>query len=546
MIKLRPIADEIDGIMDGKGNPVSPHVRGRMVLNAMIMELESTGRLFSVDKLPVHLSPNGTIMKLWPGEQSCTDFVLSCGLMTGRDGWDKKLLDALLSLSPTKNKIRGLAHYDEPNHTLFLNEWDSHFIRIGPDGKASRHVNGEFDLLWELANAPHDTDLDLVNAYRGGALAWSDDDLLIKHIFDVGMYSKTSGIGKVNAITILLGFMLALMMKERVKTVPVPLLGGASGSRKSAVAQSIGAVVSGDGMAFRVTACPAAEKEVQNILVNSRGIICLDEFQQPRALESLIKSVTTGGTIRIRVLYTTSKERVFTVDAALFLTINKDPLLDEATTMRFLQIDMGQPDQDARGWRGEIFIVQEWRRDNIRERCWNLVCRLSAAMRLLGQAMEKHEADIVVNHRLSSFWVFLLSIAQQESPECHAQVTAALTAVSDEQKTALGTQDDLLPQMLAWLNAKPEFRRRWMTAPEIGQELSRFWELHTMGRGAGPGLRKILESSFLLSRKLRSSQLYTEQLGLQLGEDKKKHTKTFWFDPPQSGTAEPEMRVNIG
>jgi hypothetical protein len=534
MIQLRGIASEIDKMLDGSLNPAPAHVRERMVVDAMTRELESTGQLFSVDGMPVHLSPDGSVVDLTAGDPGCMGFVLSCGLTPSKASWDKKLSDSLRSQQLPDTRKYGLAHYDLASHTLYLNEWNKHFIRIGSDGKATRHVNGEFGLLFETANVPHDTDLDLVNGYTGGALAWTDEDALVKHIFNVAKYSEESGIGRVNAITILMGFLLALVMSKRILTVPVVLMDGFSGTRKSAVSQALGWVVSGDGMDFRVTSCPDSAKEVENVLINSRDIICLDEFQNPKALASLIKSVTTGGTIRRRVLYTTSSEKAFTVDAALILTINRDPLLDDATTKRFLRINMGLPEQDERGWRGDIFIRREWLQNNVRDRCWNeLVCRLSAAMRLLSAAAEKHEDDIKVNHRMSGFWSFLLAIAKQEGPETLKQTQVALDAISEEQTVSLGTQDDLLPRLREWLHDKPQFCRCWLTAGEVGHELLRYWSVDSMcGDGPSPVMRQILSSSYLLSSRLSASPLYVKQLGIQFGRNTHKKAKAFWFDPP--------------
>ena len=532
-MKLRAVAAEIDDALDSKLNPGPQHVRNRMVLNLLVRELEATGKLFLADGAPVHLSPDGKTVSLCAGADGYTGFISSCGLPPC-DGWDKRLTEELLGRSLTKTRTLGLSHYDIRQHVAYLNEWRGSFLRIGPNGETTRHINGEFGLLWETAEAPHDTDLDLVNAYAGGALSWSDDDVLIKHVLGVGVFSETTGVGRNHALSVLLCFMLALIVKERVKTIPIPFLNGPSGSRKSAIATGIGRVVSGVGLDFRVTSCPDSAKEVQNVLCNARGIVCLDEFQNPRALASMLKSVTTGGVIRIRILYTTSGERVFIPDAAVFLTINDDAWMDEATTKRLLRIDMGQPAADAStgagAWRADFFVLKDWVDGKLRDRGWNeLVCRLSAAMRLMSQAIAKDRADIRVNHRMSDFWGFVLSIAEQESPECLAQMQATLAAVDDSQSVSIRTADDLLPKLQEWLSQHPESCRRWMTATEIGTEVLRFWELTTLGRGPSHELRKILASSFLLSRRLRSSQLYVEQLGLEFGESKK--TKTFRFDP---------------
>jgi hypothetical protein len=547
-MKLRAVAAEIDDALDSKLNPGPPHVRNRMVLTLLVRELEATGKLLLADGVPTHLLPDGKTVTLTAGAEGYTAFISSCGLPPC-DGWDKRLTEELLGRSLPKTRTLGLSHYDIREHVAYLNEWNGSFLRIGPDGKTTRHVNGEFGLLWETADEPHDTDLDIVNAYTGGALSWTDEDVLIKHILGVGVFSESTGVGRTHALNALLCFMLALALKARVKTIPIPFLNGPSGSRKSSLATGIGRVVSGAGLEFRVTSCPDSAKEVQNVLCNARGIVCLDEVQNARALGSLLKAYTTGAVIRIRILYTTSGEKVFIPDSVLFLTINDDAWMDEATTKRLLRIDMGQPTTDATGagaWRADHYVMKDWVDGNLRERGWNeLVCRVSAAMRLLTQAVAKGRADIRVRHRMSDFWGFVLSIAEQESPECLAQMEATLTAIDESQSVAVGNSDDLLPKMLEWLGSNPDCCKRWMPVHDVGDAVLSWWGLKTMGRGAGPEMRKILSSSFQLSRKLKESQLYVERLGLQTRENKKRKVKEFWFDPPVSEVSV-GMRVQIG
>ena len=541
MIQLRPVALEIDKMLDTQLNPGPAHVRERMVLNALIAELEATGRLLSVEGMPVHLFPDGTILDITSGDEDLIGFISSCGLQAGgRYSWDAKLSDALRGQRLPLTRKYGLAHYDLPSHVLFLNEWNNHFVRVDPDGKASRHVNGEFDLLFEKADAPHDTDLEQVNTYTGGALAWTDTDALVEHVYGVAVYSETSGIGRANAVSVLLGFTLALVMSKRVKAVPVVFMGGQSGTRKSAVSQALGWVVSGAGMKFCVTSCPDSAGAVENCLINAHGLICLDEFQNAKQLATLIKSVTTGGTIKRRVLFTTSSEKSFTVDASLVLTVNGSPFLDDATTKRFLKINMGTPDQDKSGWRGDVFVESDWLTNNLRERCWNeLVCRLSAAMRLLTQAAAAGEADIRVHHRMSGFWSFLLAIAKQEGPDVLARTQATLDAIGDEQTISLGTQDDVLPRLLDFFSVKPDFCRRWIGAAELGSAILRHWSIGShFDDGPNQFMKKLLSSPGQLSARLSGSPLYKEQLGLQTSVDTHKKVKTFWFDPP----ADPDVK----
>src|ERR1022692_2120784 len=94
-VKLRAVATEIDDMLDRKLNPGPQHVRIRMVLDAMIKELESTGKLLLADGAPVQLSTDGSLLHLYAGGAGYTSFISSCGLPPG-DGWDKKLTEELL------------------------------------------------------------------------------------------------------------------------------------------------------------------------------------------------------------------------------------------------------------------------------------------------------------------------------------------------------------------------------------------------------------------------------------------------------------------
>jgi hypothetical protein len=400
--------------------------------------------------------------------------------------------------------LHGVSFYDAAKHLLYLNEWSGTYLRVDGDGAVTRHTNGDDGLLFMVEGTPHETDLAAINTDR--ALGWNDSDVLIEHVLGVGVFSEAVGLSRTHALTVLLAWLLAVMFKDHVQSVPVPLLTGPSGSRKTYVGRSIGAVITPRGLGFQPDACPANSKDTENIIINSHGLVLLDEFQGGKELFNLLKAITTGASIKRRILFTTSKEQTFHIDAVPFLTLNDDIWSDDAMQKRLLRMTMGQA-EDAGGWRAEHYIWADWRKNSIRERAWNeLVGRVAASMRFLRQAEEAGRADIRVQHRMSGFWGFILAVAEQEGVRPLMEET--MQAVDDSQKTATALGDELLEVLTKLLAAQPTMCGRWIPAPELRSTLG-------FASGVSLSLSRGIDSTYKLNRRLQGNGLYATRLGFR-------------------------------
>ena len=547
---LKKCAANIANLLAESSKEVPWEVKQRGVLELIQDALWAIGKVYLVGGLPVLVErESGAVVHLMPGKD-LDRFLDACGFLPGAGDWDKLLSRKLQSrLDIPHNFVHSIAHFDPETSTLFLNEWAGTFLKFDSDGICTRHKVGEFDVLFDQAQEPHEPlDLDKINAQSGPALAWTEESPLVRFIFSIGKFSESSGIGRENCITVLLLFTLAILFQERVLVIPVCHLCGLSGSKKSALSVALGWVLSGLGMKFSATACPENVADVQNALINAKGLLVLDEANSLRPLTNLIKSVVTGGEFKRRVLYTTDTERTYPIDCSLMLPANFDSATDAALVARCLKIDMGNPGEDGEGWRGDFHVRQEWKREAVRQQCWeDLVLRCAAIMRYLKAAAVKGEDDIRVQHRMSGFWSFAVAIAKQEGTETERVVLGALDAITAEQRRSLNTFDDILPLLQDWISnsdkptmrgvpAEPVVRRKRFLASELGGILLRmFGHSNTMSQP----VRDILQSSFKLSNKLNGSQEYRRILGMQVHRGR--YGKEFSFDPPTEAVEIPQQ-----
>jgi hypothetical protein len=541
---LKKYAANIANLLAESSKEIAWEMKQRGVLDLLQDALAAIGKVYLVGGLPVLVErESGAVLHLMPG-RDLDRFLDECGFLPGAGDWDRLLSRKLQSrLDIPHNFVHSIAHFDPEASVLYLNEWSGKFLRFDSEGTCTRHQVGEFEVIFDQAQEPHEPlDLDKINAKRGPALAWAEDSPLVNFIFSIGKFSESSGIGRVNCITVLILFTLAILFQERVLVIPVCHLCGLSGSKKSALSVALGWVLSGLGMKFSATACPENVSDVQNALINAKGLLVLDEANSLRPLTNLIKSVVTGGEFKKRILYTTDAEKTYPIDCSLMLPANFDSATDAALVARCLKIDMGNPGEDGEGWRGDFHVRQEWRYEGVRQRCWeDLVLRCAAIMRYLKAAVDKGEDDIRVQHRMSGFWSFAVAIAKQEGAETERMILGALEAITAEQRRSLNTFDDILPLLQSWISdsdkpsmpgvhAEPSVRGKHFSASEIGGILlGKFGYSNTMSQP----VRDILLSSFKFSNKLNGTQEYRRLLGMEVHRGR--YGKEFSFDPPTEG-----------
>jgi hypothetical protein len=514
---LKKYAARIADVQAESSKEMSPQQKRQEILGLLQEALAALGKLYLVGGLPVHVDEAGTISRLMPGTD-LNRFLSDLGFIPGDDNYDVLLSLALQCRRDIPaNFVHSIAHFDTDTFTLNVNEWGGTYLRCGSDGIWTRHKVGEFDVLFDTGEEPHPPlDLHKINTYHGPALAWTEDSPLVKYIFGIGKFAGTSGIGRLNCITTMLLFLIAIVYRERVLVLPILRLCGLTGSRKTATCVAIGWLLSGLGMRFAPTACPENKADLENCLINSKGFLLLDEVNALKPLNNLLKSVGTGGELKRRVLYTTDAQRSYPIDVALGMSANTDSAVDEALIARCVKIDLGDPASDNAGWRGDYGVRQEWKTMNIRQQCWeDLVCRCAAAMRLLHSAMVKGEADPRVQHRMSGFWSFCVSLSHQESPEAERMIADAMAASSQENRLSANSIDDILPRLQKWLEDTPKaLDARW-SASEIGVALLRQEEAR-LTNTMSPQVRAILQSAYMLSNRLRGSSEYRRLLGLEI------------------------------
>ncbi|MGA2336813.1 MAG: hypothetical protein WA383_15030 [Terriglobales bacterium] len=486
--------------------------------------LKKAGQIYIVGSVPHLVMPDGRMVALLPKTPAMDEILIACGVMPESSTLDKALFRFLLADSSfPENEIIGLFKYRPAEHELLVNLHEGHYLRFGGDGCPSVHVNGERGLLFTQGGEGHMPDLDLIGNYQGGAFSWNEDSPLVKHVFSVGVYSPTSGVGRQVAIDVELAWLLAGMFQERVKAQPLLHLHGLGGTRKTAIATALGWVISPKGMGFHVVAAPDDRGQMETTLINADGLLCLDEANNLRLMFSLLKAIITNATIERRILYTTANIQRFVVRLLCILTTNHLEMTDEQVARRVLKVDMGNPSGVEASYRGDGAVEREWREGNLRHVCFtDLLCRAGAAMRLLTAARAKSEDEPVVRYRMSGFWSLILAVANQEGPEILERMTKAAEDINAEQSRSVNTSDDLLPLLQDWLEKRPENQGKDLSASEIGEDLTRT-NIYLSASTA-----KLLGSALMLSNKLTSSSEYVRLLGMEVVNSRR--TKKFRFD----------------
>lgn len=501
--------------------------------------LTKAGKVFIVGGVPVFVNPEGGVTQMLPGTADYDELLIAFGFFPANSNFDVQLMRFLLASRFPKAEPIGISRYLLDENVLLLNEWDGTFVRIAADG-CGRHINGTDGFLFEQGEAAHLTNLEVVNNYRGPALAWDESSLIVQHVFGVGIYSRESGIGREVAMDVLFAWALAGCLPERVVSQPLLHLHGLGGTRKTAVAKAFGWMVSAAGLSFGVVACPEDRKELETTLICARGLVCLDEANNLRTLYSMLKAIVTNAVLERRILYTTANVQRFLIKLLCILTTNNIELSDETVASRVLKLDMGHPVSDGAAYRGDSAVSQEWRSENLRELCWQeLVCRLSAAIRLLGKARREGTENPTVDDRMSGFWSFVTAVAQQEGPETLSRMRAASRAVKADQSRSVNSADDILPLLTRWLTDNTEMQGRDLTAGQIASGLLSY-------PNVSASLTKLIGSAMMLSNKLTASSQYVALLGLKTVNGKR--VKMFSFRLPKDSDPPPsdgQYRVNV-
>ena len=513
----------IDGILADKALKHDPRLRAVVLLKHMVKTLQEAGKLIEVQaggegRVPAFLeSSTGKLCLIVPGNRDARQLIKKWFELPAHFRWEENLgMDLDGSGLPTR-ALHTLSHYNAEQHMLYLNEWDGHFLRIDGNGQITRNLNGQDGVLFlEAPERAHQTDIEAAQACTGAAWKLHGTSNLVRHIFDIVTVDAKVGIGRDTAHGIMMGFLLSLLFRERVQTLPIlHFHSGASGTKKTACAVAMGWVLL--GMDFKATACPEDKKEAENILLNSPGYVVLDESNKMHLLQDMLKAVVTGAYLRRRKYFTTAAEEVYPVNTGAVLTTNSLSITEDALTARIFQLDVVGGDKE---WKAEFQVADEWRTANLRAVLWaELVGRAAAAMREISKARSKGEEHLTVPHRMSSFWVFLRMLARQEG--CEDFLLKSIEAVTMMQTSTMDTQDDLAP-LFKHVREGNQYTGKWMSADEWSDVLKH----HAPYGGLPPQLDKLISSAARLSNRMAQTQ---ERLGIEI--ERQGRVKRFRLKP---------------
>ena len=516
----------IDGILADKTLKDDTRLRNEVLLQHMVKTLKEAGELLEVQaggegRVPAFLeSATGKLCLITPENPDTRQLLKKWFGWPAHFRWEEKLGMDLDGSGLPLRQLHRLSHYDAEHHVLYLNEWNGNFLRLDGKGEISRHINGHEGVIFlEAQERAHSTDLAAAQAYMGKAWQLGEDSALVRHIFDVVSYDSNIGIDRETAHGILMGFLLAMLFRERVQTVPIlHFHSGASGTKKTSCAVAIGWVLF--GMTFRATACPEDKKEAENVLLNSPGYVVLDESNKMYLLQDMLKAVVTGAYLRRRKYFTTAAEETYPVNTGVVLTTNSLSITEDALTARIFQLIVAAGDKE---WKSEFQIAEEWRTGKLRSVLWTeLVGRAAAAMREITEAQRTGNAHLIVAHRMSSFFVFLRMLARQEG--CEEQLLQTIDAVDMLQATTMESQDDLAP-LFNTVRTAGTYKGEWLTAVEWADVLRN----HTGMRGLPPQLDKLVSSAARMSNRLEQSR---DRLGIEVERTGRKKLYRLRLDIP--------------
>lgn len=500
----------IDGLLTDEVLKKNKRLQNELILRHMVAVLQSAGELLEVQagaegRVPAFLDrESGKLCLITPGSPDARQLLKKWFGWPAHLGWEEYLGMDLDGSGLPLRALHRLSHYDAAQHVLYLNEWTGSFIRVDGEGKVTRHANGTDGVLFlEAEESAHVTDLDAANAYHGPAWHLGEDSALVRHIFDVVTFDETVGVDRASAHGILMGFLLAMLFRERVLTLPIlHFHSGASGTKKTACAVAIGWVLFGPG--FKATACPEDKKEAENVLLNSPGYVVLDESNKMYLLQDMLKAVVTGAYLRRRKYYTTASEETYPVNTSVVLTTNSLSITEDALTARIFQLLVVGSDKE---WKAEIQITEEWRTGNLRGVLWTeLVGRAAAAMREISEAQRTGNAHLTAPHRMSSFWVFVRMLARQEG--CEDQLLKTIDAVTQMQTSTMADQDDIAP-LIEQVREGKLYGGEWLTASEWADLLKK----HAGHGGLPPQLDKLISSAGRLSNRIDQTK---DRLGIEV------------------------------
>lgn len=372
-----------------------------------------------------------------------------------------KYLGAQSSQFGTPSDTHLFSHYEPKAQAVYISEFDGNVIRVSRDG-IERVPNGSDGVLFKTPNncQPFRVNLDkLPNVTYG--LRLTPDSLLRKYITSQVDWNEEQLTAEQNQ-TLFTGQMLTLFMQGVIRTRPLVLITGESGSAKTMLGERVGWLLLGPK--FFAVDMPE-EKDDFEALVTGTPFAVLDnvqKFRKSSSIQSLLMITATGGGVTKRELYSTNQQVTFPVQSTLYLSAIQSPFRGDEVANRLLIFQT----RKLKAYRDSADIMHEFTAHR-EEIMGEVVVRIQNILKAL-----HHNQNMTIStpFRMADFATYFLKVASYEG--WREEADRLLSAVAESQGSYAVEDDAVVELLCLWIGTNPtKSAERWWSAAELDSEL---------------------------------------------------------------------------
>lgn len=467
-VSYQVIADSIDSIRRQEGRDKDDRMSRfeieREVAKTVWDDLATRGQFFTCGGLGmVFLDDDWRLVDISRDGHDFSNLMIRYGLLPGDSMKDAvgKFLGAQSNQFGIPVDTHLFSHYDAKRQVVYISEFDGNVLRISRD-RIERVPNGTDGILFKKPNdcQPYRVNLEKLPNIAYG-LRLTPDSAIRKYITSQVNWDEQQLTAE-QYQTLYHAQMLTLFMQGVLRTRPLVLISGESGSAKTMLGERVGWLLVGPR--FNAVAMPEDTDDFE-ALVTGTPFAVLDNVQKFRnssSIQGLMMIAATGGGVSKRELYSTNQQVTFRMQATLYLSAIQSPFRGDEVANRLLIF----PTQKLEAYRASAEIAEEF--DAHREEIMGeVVVRIQNVLKALHQ---NQNMPIRTQFRMADFAAFFLKVASYEGWREEAD---GLLAAVGESQGSYAVEDDVVIELLSlWIGANPtKSAVRWWSAAELDAEL---------------------------------------------------------------------------
>jgi len=367
------------------------------------------------------------------------------------DSIAKSAIDALYLAAldrGTETEVHPFAYYNRDTNTLYLYNLGLKVYRITPQGYDA--VDNGTDGVLFVSN-PNWAPFELEEP--------ADSGLLQKHVL-AGMRCKRGGLSPEDCTLLFLTWFYTLFFPQLFPTKVIPALVGEHGSGKSMFARRIGQLLFGSG--FNVTPLTKNSQDFDAAITNNPLVVIDNADTKCDWLEDRMAVAATGGTLRLRELYTTNKQVEYPIRANVMVTSRTPPFRREDIADRLLLLNVE---------RLELFAPEASLTAEFHEKRNAIMTEVVGQLQEVLQALEfASGTTYTTRFRMADFADFALKIAHAQG--WGERMESIFEAMREEQNTFAMDGEPLFELIEIWTTEKEHLNvGRWVATTELWSEL---------------------------------------------------------------------------